>query len=83
MPEHTYRVRRCEACARRRRVYWVGSRHFPPRIFRVYRCSQGHQWEEEMGTLDRINEVTKDLMLPAILDVFTQDNPIYTSLRRR
>lgn len=86
MPEHTYRVRLCLTCGRRRRVYWTGTRHDlrgTPARFRVYRCSQGHVWEEEIGTLERISEVTRDLLAPVIAQHLLADSPFFTTLRRR
>ena len=84
----TYWVYRCPVCKRRRRIYETGERYeeYPAgraiRRFRWLRCSQGHRWSVEIGSLERISEIARATIVPAMQQAFLQPNPFLTYLKR-
>ena len=70
------RVVLCETCARRRRCT-VDRRN----DWYYWRCSQGHAWTEEAGTLDKMTEIMKQELLPYLREMFTA-SPFLAYLKR-
>ena len=75
-----YQVFVCPTCERRRRIVRLPA---PQVGWRRHRCSQGHVWDVEMGTLERIEEVERARVVSVIAEQFAAESPFYTQLRRR
>jgi hypothetical protein len=72
-------LRVCPTCTRRRRCWRdriPGDRH-------QWICSQGHTWIVLMGTLERVNAITKAVVLPGLLDRLLSPSPLLGYLKRR
>ena len=71
-PSRGFRYAICPECARRRKVWDV---HVYPRHYR-WTCSQGHQWVVEASHQDLINEVSRSLFTPAVIESLLSPGPL-------
>ncbi len=74
----SYTVFFCPTCGKRRRITSTRQNGW-----KTYRCSQGHEWQVEMGTFEKITTVGMAALVPHLQELFTAESPFYRELKRR
>jgi hypothetical protein len=80
-----YKVYLCKQCGKKRRIYWGPSRseNNDKDIYQTLICSQGHRWEYEVLTSEKIGKMVEEVIIPKVRGLFERDDTFYKSLMRR
>lgn len=77
-PRSGYRVLNCAQCEQRRKVWRLLDIH----DCEVWRCSQGHTWGVEKLTLQKVNDILKEVFQTHISDYVNYQSPLVDFLKQ-
>lgn len=69
----------CKKCKRKRYC----SKICIPNYNYQWTCSQGHTWIEIGITLNRINLIMEETLLPKMMELFNRDDTFYKELKNK